>query len=72
MFGRLFALSGREAEIGIDHFFHFDKIGADGMRILGVPHQRQLQPDARERSILRSWLTPASISVRSLSWRMIL
>ena len=48
IFGRLFTFACGKAEIGVDHFFHFDKIGTDGLGIFGLAHQRQLQPDSRQ------------------------
>ena len=46
--GRLLALARGEAEIGVDHFLHLDKVGADGLGVFGLAHQRQLQPDSRQ------------------------
>ena len=46
--GRLLAFACGKAEIGVDHLFHFDQVGANSLGIFGLAHQRQLQPDSRQ------------------------
>ena len=48
--GRLFPLAGGKAQIGVDHPFHFGKIGPDRRSVLAVVHQFELQADAGQRS----------------------
>ena len=65
----LAAFAAREFEIFVEHVLHLGDVGAHRLDVGALRPSSPAASFMRVSGVFRSWLTPASISVRCCTWR---